>query len=1039
MRKGKSMKSRGGGGLLPSSLRIISSCIKTVSSNASTVVNGVRSAGATVAASISGPTSDDVKEQVTWSGFDKLEPGSSPSRHVLLLGYINGFQVIDVEDALNFSELVSKRDCGRVSFLQLQPLPLKSSNQEGFSKSHPLLLVVAGEVCGKGHTQSRGHVAGVGTDGFVESRGRDLVNGSMAIRFYSMKSHSYVHVLRFLSPVCMVRCSLAIVAVGLETQICCYDAVTLENRFSVLTYPVLHVIGQERFVNIGYGPMALGRRWLAYASNNPLIVNTSRLGPLNVTSPSISPSTSPGAGNLVARRAVESSKQLASGLVNLGDRGYRTISKYCQELLPESPTTPLLMRLDSAEAESAGVVVVKDCISRMVVSQFRAHSSPISALCFDPSGTLLVTASAHGNSINVFRIMPSFIRAGSGTRGHDWSSSYAHLYKLHRGLRAAVIQDICFSYSSQWVAIVSSKGTCHVFALSPFGGDVSFQNLNSEAKECLLTPIMTRPWWSTSNLSCNQQLSPPPAPVSLSVVGRIRDGNSGLLNTVTNAAAAVSRKVVGPSGALIAVFHNSMSSLRDGAPVVKIMEHLLVYTPSGHVVQHEIGPPLCSEQVDDCSSTQASFFEKLHDTELSINIRPVQWWYVCRRSDWPEREEQIPEMIPHKNEKVVFRSDGLNYSIPGESFFETKNEHLKSGLSRTDSLRLQEKSNSYLSSAEVQYNSGREPLWDNSKVSFHVMRPPRCYSNEGGDVEIEEFTSLEVEIRRGDLVPALDSFRGFEPVWKDRGQYYPSSSRSEAHCSTDTRPEVTVICHSKPSSFSSTESCDGGSTRHIEHLMGLDDIGAEKAYMPIHRTASGSFHDMREALDELLDKRLVSSKSFLREQQRSGIDVETACVAGYVLEPESKSLASGSNVLDCHQNLLDAFRGATQPGNARTWNLSKISSGNTKASSYVDDEILPPARHDAADFGPSDKNAYHIGSEPYSFSGQNEASDNAEASSTTKCGKDDEEEDMLGCMFGFSEEGKTSDNAEASSTAKCGNDDDDEDMLGCMFGFSEEG
>jgi len=83
-------------------------------------------------------------------------------------------------------------------------------------------------------------------------------------------------------------------------------------------------------------------------------------------------------------------------------------------------------------------VVVKDFVSRAVISQFKAHTSPISALSFDPSGTLLVTASVCGKNINVFRIMPSYIRSGSGVQSYDWSSSHVHLYQLHRGITSAV-------------------------------------------------------------------------------------------------------------------------------------------------------------------------------------------------------------------------------------------------------------------------------------------------------------------------------------------------------------------------------------------------------------------------------------------------------------------------------------------------------------------------------------------------------------------------------------------------------------------------
>lgn len=120
-------------------------------------------------------------------------------------------------------------------------------------------------------------------------------------------------------------------------QIYCFDALTLENKFSVLTYP----ISQSGGINIGYGPMAVGPRWLAYASNNPLLSNAGRLSPQNLSpSPGVSPSTSPGGGSLMARYAVESGKQLANGLINLGDMSYRSLSKYCHELLPEGSGSP---------------------------------------------------------------------------------------------------------------------------------------------------------------------------------------------------------------------------------------------------------------------------------------------------------------------------------------------------------------------------------------------------------------------------------------------------------------------------------------------------------------------------------------------------------------------------------------------------------------------------------------------------------------------------------------------------------------------------
>lgn len=83
-------------------------------------------------------------------------------------------------------------------------------------------------------------------------------------------------------------------------------------------------------------------------------------------------------------------------------------------------------------------MIIRDIVSKSVVAQFRAHSSPLSALSFDPSGTLLVTASVYGHNLNVFRLTPpSSIAGGNGTGG-DTNATFAHLYKLSRGVTNAV-------------------------------------------------------------------------------------------------------------------------------------------------------------------------------------------------------------------------------------------------------------------------------------------------------------------------------------------------------------------------------------------------------------------------------------------------------------------------------------------------------------------------------------------------------------------------------------------------------------------------
>ncbi|MFQ6661276.1 hypothetical protein Gotur_029492 [Gossypium turneri] len=798
-------------GFLPNSLKFISSCLKTASS-------GVRSASASVAASITGDSQEHPKDQVLWASFDRLELSSLSFKRVLLLGYSNGFQVLDVEDASNVNELVSRRD-DPVTFLQMQPLPEMSEGHEGFRASHPLLLVVA---CDESKVSGLMPIGrdGLARHGFDEPQNGNILLSPTAVRFYSLRSHNYVHVLRFRSTVCMVRSSPRIVAVGLATQIYCFDALTLENKFSVLTYPVPQAGGQGTLgINFGYGPMAVGPRWLAYASNNPLQSNTGRLSPQNLTpSPGVSPSTSPSSGSLVARYAMESSKQLAAGLINLGDMGYKTLSKYYQDLIPDGSGSPMSSNsgrkvgrgaLHSAETDIAGTVVVKDFVSRAVISQFRAHTSPISALCFDPSGTLLVTASIHGNNINIFRIMPSLTKNGSGSQSYDWSSSHVHLYKLHRGMTSAVIQDICFSAFSQWIAIVSSRGTCHIFVLSPFGGENVLQIRNSHVDGSILSPVVSFPWWSTPSFPINYQTFSLPAPptVTLSVVSRIKNVNSGWLNTVANAASSAAGRTSFPSGAFSAVFHNSLHNDLQRAQVkVNVLEQLLVYTPSGHVVQHKLLPSFGGEAGESASRIGPGSSFQLQEEELRVKVEAMQAWDVCRRTDWPEREECLSGMTHGRKEALEMTMDGSD------------SEDNYAG--QTAMSKAQDRSHLYLSSAEVQISCGRISIWQNSKVSFYTMNPVGfddhkfTVDQSGGETEIEQMPAQEVEIRQRDLLPIFEPFHRIQPDWNDRGlaaESYPVSSSLDAKARFS---EVTVISHSKLMSPSSIENSDSGSLRN---------------------------------------------------------------------------------------------------------------------------------------------------------------------------------------------------------------------------------
>ncbi|KAF5192968.1 Autophagy-related protein 18h [Thalictrum thalictroides] len=1007
MRKGKNSGGSRSNGLLPNSLRIISSCLKTVSTNASSVASTVRSAGASVASSIS---SEEQKDQVLWAGFDKLELGPFTSKNVLLLGYANGFQVLDVEDGSNVSELVSKRD-GPVTFLQMQPIPAKSEGHGRFIASQPLLVVVAGD---ETNSSNGGQMGGPVRENIVDQPG-NCVSSPTAVRFYSLRSHSYVHVLRFRSSVYMLRCSPQIIAVGLAAQIYCFDSLTLESKFSVLTYPVPQGGGQGvDGVNIGYGPMAVGPRWLAYASNNPLSANMGRLSPQNLTpSPGASPSTSPSSGSLVARYAMESSKQLAAGIINLGDVGYKKLSKYCQELLPDGSSSPVSSnsslkygRLSSVahptETDNAGMVVIKDFVSRTVISQFRAHTSPISALSFDPSGTLLVTASVYGNNINIFRIMPSCIQNGSGISNYDWSSSHVHLYKLYRGITTAVIQDICFSHYSQWVAIVSAKGTCHVFVLSPFGGDTSIQTQIIHSNTSTLLHGLSSPWWSTTSLVVNQQTCLPPPPVTLSVISRIKNGNSGW-RSVSNAVST--GKASTPTGVVAVAFHNCIAQSLQPIPLnTNALEHLLVYTPCGHLVQHEFLPSLGVDPSGSGSRTAPSPLVHAQDEESRVKVEPVQWWYVCRRLDWPEREECVSGNTHDRQ--------GGDIMMAYSDCEDNGNKYLtefNSSVGEKGFVKSHERPHWYLSNAEVQISSGRIPIWQKSKISFHVMislrANERTISNDcnDGECEIEKVPVHEVTVKRKDLLPVFDQFHSIKADWDDRafiGGRYSNSFSYGSNRTKDKFKEETVSCHSKPVFVSSVES-DAGYCRSSERLLEFDPV---KCYAhPIH-TMKEIDHGKRECavlssgpLGQCTERDRGSS--VLLHFNRDNSQGETSCVTHEVSSPKNNTVSAVDSIAEKAVSLKSS--GKSEHPNASTGGPSSSLNTVTEVLEHVDS-------HDPLDFGQYFQEEYCKASELDESRDLTEVADADSSSSHCEKEKPEEDEecdDMLGGVFAFSEEG----------------------------------
>ncbi|KAL5978177.1 hypothetical protein ACLOJK_029294 [Asimina triloba] len=708
-------------GFLPT-FRTISGYLKIASSGASSMASMVRSAGASVASSIADRGDEAGRDQ-------------------------SGFQVWDVEEAEDVRQLVSRHD-GPVSFLQMQQKPLASKGSpDKFVDFRPLLIVV-GDGAVHGSRSLFDQSGSTRSDSVPNSR--DEKNGIIfpsVVRFYSFMSQSYVHTLKFRTTVYSVRCSPRAVVILVATQIDCFDAATLERDYTILTN---HITGSIACGGIGYGPLAVGSRWLAYSGAPVAVLDTGRIIPQHLTSNTCLSSTAQSNGSLVAHYAKESSKQLAAGIANLGDMGYRKLSRYYSELLPErnnslragsqSFKTNSTVDGHAVDTENSGMVVVRDIVSKSVVSQFRAHKSPIAALCFDPSGTLLVTASVQGHNINVFRIMSSLIGNSSG---FDAAESCMHLYRLQRGLTNAVIQDISFSDDSQWIMISSSRGTSHLFALSHAGGTI---NLHNDADLTHgrngLGPVMN----GSSLPKFNQQIlcvSGPP--VTLSPVSRIKNGSNGWRGTVTVAAAAATGRVSSLSGAIASAFldckggsgHTDRNSLRT-------KYHLLVFTPQGSVIQYVLRLSTGQDYQTDFSGLGAISYESAPDTDVRLVVEALQKWEICQRKTRREWEDNID--IYSSEDSGKLSSQGFKR---GNSVYLAEN-----GMVRN--AKHEEKNHLYISEAELQMHKPHASLWMKSKIYFQVMMMNSEACNDlrlGGEVEIEKVPTRTIEARPRDLIP----------------------------------------------------------------------------------------------------------------------------------------------------------------------------------------------------------------------------------------------------------------------------------------------
>eukprot|EP00434_Breviolum_minutum_P010360 symbB.v1.2.009140.t1/scaffold577.1/size258142/15 len=371
------------------------------------------------------PQISEAVRHITWISLDRIFwPEEAAPRQLVVIGYTDGVQVWDFTDPVAGRELVSKQD---KAVLQARVLPF------------PLLPVdVSTDVMGISCAPLMAY----------------LHKGANAlVRFFSLKSHDDVHLLRLTEPAKSLQASRRFFAVGFAKQVELYDALRFQVLFSVQYHGAC-------------GPaFALGQRWLAY-----------NVAPHEVNSfgPSRDADVQRGGTPGFSRQLPTVVKD---GLQYLGQVGQRTLD---QVLMPNDSVTPNTAGPTSLNSVSttvgsglrSGSIAVRDVASQNIISQFEEHSEAIEAMLWDPSGLQLVTCGNLGHQILVHRAMlgtGDTLMPEADQDGLQLGSlRFQHVFTLSRGVTPAVISGIAVSDDSQFVAVSSAKGTTHVFNLPAF-------------------------------------------------------------------------------------------------------------------------------------------------------------------------------------------------------------------------------------------------------------------------------------------------------------------------------------------------------------------------------------------------------------------------------------------------------------------------------------------------------------------------------------------------------------------------------------------
>ncbi|KAI9339166.1 hypothetical protein DFJ73DRAFT_569558 [Zopfochytrium polystomum] len=410
--------------------------------------------------------------------------GLRAKRLWLLVGYEDGFQIWDVTDLDDVREIYSIRN---PSF---QVADLEAVPHTPFMVSSPTFSE---------ELAAAGPLLAFGVDPASET---GKTRGSL--HFYSLTQGQVFRTFTFEGSLHAIKCSERFIVASMSTGHL--------HAFSALTLAPIAVFQDTSLLpGTDSAVFDVGCRYLVYASNSPPPSPKKRTDSTTIASDLSSSDseeyerevgTMENIGKVAGKVAGMVAKEFIGGVKVFGEYGYNALSNYFSAA-PGQPSTgaPPPSSYGPAASQTPkekrpvldGVVVIHDIenpnpipgtspnpAKPLPLSHWKPHSNAVSFVGFNPSQTLLVTASTHGTTFNIYEVPSRISRRNGAVRLAPRTPRC--IYKLERGFTSARIESINFSLSSEYVAVSTARGTTHVYQIDPAAG-VNPPNPGSAAYE----------------------------------------------------------------------------------------------------------------------------------------------------------------------------------------------------------------------------------------------------------------------------------------------------------------------------------------------------------------------------------------------------------------------------------------------------------------------------------------------------------------------------------------------------------------------------